>query len=79
MLYWNMQITISSYSNYSDILRKINSLQLSDKTIQRRIDELSTKSDKFLHLTKSDKNLINQYKIWKDSKQLCGINSITIN
>ena len=32
----------SSYANYSDILRKINSLQLSDSTIQRRIDELST-------------------------------------
>ena len=37
-----MQITIFSYSNYSDIPRKINSLQLSDNTIQRRIDELST-------------------------------------
>ena len=37
-----MQITIFSYSNYSDILRKINSLQLSDNMIQRRIDELST-------------------------------------
>ena len=47
-----MQITIFSYSNYSDILSKINSFQLSDNTIQRRIDELSiyisTKSEKIL-------------------------------
>ena len=43
---------VSSYSNYSDILRKINSLQLSNNTIKRRIDELSTyictKSEKIL-------------------------------
>ena len=31
----------SSYSNYAYMLRKINSLQLSNDTIQRRIDELS--------------------------------------
>ena len=44
----------SSYSNLSDILRKINSLQLSDKTIQRRIDDLSTNIS-----TKSEKILSN--------------------
>ena len=49
-----MQITIFSYSNYSDILRKINSLQLRDNTILRRIDKLSTNIS-----TKSEKILSN--------------------
>ena len=29
------------YSNYSDVLRKINLLQLSNESIQRKVDELS--------------------------------------
>ena len=42
-----MQINIFSYSNYSDILRKINSLQLSGNTIQLST-YISTKSEKIL-------------------------------